>query len=73
MKELYRALPRDTQGAWRASAAEIEPFVRAAIHAGDIVLVKGSNSSKMKTIVAALENPPAVPASAQARQGLETC
>jgi UDP-N-acetylmuramoyl-tripeptide--D-alanyl-D-alanine ligase len=73
MKELHRALPRETQGAWRASAAELEPFVRAAVRAGDIVLVKGSNSSKMKTIVAALEIPHAAPTSAQVRQGLQTC
>ncbi len=69
MKELYRALPREGQGAWRSSTAELAPFVRAAVRAGDIVLVKGSNSSKMKTIVAALEDSPAGPSPAQARQG----
>jgi len=73
MKELYQALPREVQGAWRESAAELEPFVRAAIRAGDIVLVKGSNSSKMTTIVAALENPQAAPISARAQQGQEAC
>jgi UDP-N-acetylmuramoyl-tripeptide--D-alanyl-D-alanine ligase len=73
MKALYQALPRETQGAWRASAAELEPFVRAAIRAGDLVLVKGSNSSKMKTIVAALENLPPAPIPAQAQQGQEAC
>jgi UDP-N-acetylmuramoyl-tripeptide--D-alanyl-D-alanine ligase len=67
MKELYKALPREAQGGWRGTAAELEPFVRAAVRAGDIVLVKGSNSSKMKSIVAALENP------AEAREGHEAC
>jgi UDP-N-acetylmuramoyl-tripeptide--D-alanyl-D-alanine ligase len=78
MQELYRALPLNMQGGWRSNAAELEPFVRAAVRAGDIVLVKGSNSSKMKTIIAALENRNAAAHSAQARQiqsqqGLETC
>jgi len=73
MKELYRALPREVQGGWRPSAAELAPFVRAAVRAGDIVLVKGSNSSKMKTIVATLENPPAVASPAQVPQGQEAC
>jgi UDP-N-acetylmuramoyl-tripeptide--D-alanyl-D-alanine ligase len=73
MKELYRALPREAQGGWRPSAAELAPFVRAAVRAGDIVLVKGSNSSKMKTIVATLEALPAAASPAQAPQGQEAC
>lgn len=73
MKELYQALPREAQGAWRPSAAELEPFVRAAVRAGDIVLVKGSNSSKMKTIVAALESQQDAAIPAQAQQGQVAC
>ncbi len=73
MKELYRALPREAQGAWRPSAAELEPFVRSGVRAGDIVLVKGSNSTKMKTIVAALENQQGAAISAQAQQGQQAC
>jgi UDP-N-acetylmuramoyl-tripeptide--D-alanyl-D-alanine ligase len=73
MKTLYRALPPPGRGAWRPSAAELLPFVRAAVRAGDIVLVKGSNSSKMKTIVAALEELPAASRPALARQGHEAC
>jgi UDP-N-acetylmuramoyl-tripeptide--D-alanyl-D-alanine ligase len=56
MKYLYHALPRERRGIWRESAADLEPIVRAAIRGGDIVIVKGSNGSKMSPIVAALKH-----------------
>ena len=43
------------QGAWRDSAAELEDIVLAAVRAGDLVIVKGSNASRMSAIVAALK------------------
>ena len=55
MKHLFDALPQDAQGAWRDSAAELEDIVLAAVRAGDLVIVKGSNASRMSAIVAALK------------------
>lgn len=55
MKFLYDALPASMQGAWRESASLLEPVVASAVRAGDIIVVKGSNGSKMSTIVSALK------------------
>ncbi len=55
MKNLFNALPAKLQGAWRASAAELEPVVVDAVQAGDLVVVKGSNASQMHVIVDALK------------------
>jgi UDP-N-acetylmuramoyl-tripeptide--D-alanyl-D-alanine ligase len=55
MKELFQALPKALRGAWRPSASELKPFVVSAIRNGDVLLVKGSNASKMGTIVGALK------------------
>ena len=41
--------------AFAESAAALEVQVLNAIRAGDVLMVKGSNGSKMKTIVNALE------------------
>ncbi|MGB8277600.1 MAG: UDP-N-acetylmuramoylalanyl-D-glutamyl-2,6-diaminopimelate--D-alanyl-D-alanine ligase [Methylovirgula sp.] len=56
MKHLFDALPGQHQGAWRASAAELEPIVSDAVHAGDLIVVKGSNASQMHVIVKALKS-----------------
>ncbi len=56
MKHLFDALPGGLQGAWCASAAELEPIVRDAVHAGDLIVVKGSNASQMHVIVKALKS-----------------
>ena len=55
MKFMFDALPSKRQGVWRASAAELEPFVVEAVGAGDLVVVKGSNASQMHIIVNALK------------------
>ena len=55
MKAMFDALPSALQGAWRASAAELEPLVVGAVRAGDLVVVKGSNASQMQIIVNALK------------------
>ncbi|MEI9915995.1 MAG: hypothetical protein WDN29_09440 [Methylovirgula sp.] len=55
MKNLFNALPQDRRGAWCESAASLEDIVLAAVSAGDLVIVKGSNASKMSAIVAALK------------------
>lgn len=56
MKHLFDALPGTVRGAWQPSAAELEPIVVAAVHAGDMVIVKGSNASLMHAIVATLKS-----------------
>ena len=55
MKSLYDALPAPMRGAWRDSASLLEPIVAQAVKAGDIVVVKGSNGSKMSVIVGGLK------------------
>ncbi|MEJ0091984.1 MAG: UDP-N-acetylmuramoylalanyl-D-glutamyl-2,6-diaminopimelate--D-alanyl-D-alanine ligase [Methylocella sp.] len=55
VKHLFDALPKPLRGKWREAASALEPAVAAAIRAGDIVIVKGSNGSKMSAIVGALK------------------
>jgi UDP-N-acetylmuramoyl-tripeptide--D-alanyl-D-alanine ligase len=55
MKTLYDALPKKLQGAWRASAEELESPLRETIRAGDLIMVKGSNGSRMHAVVKALK------------------
>lgn len=54
-KNLFEALPSQVRGAWRDEASELVPVVEAAIQGGDMVIVKGSNASRMNAIVAALK------------------
>lgn len=53
MQRLYYAAPEAARGAHRATALELEEAVIAAIRSGDVVMVKGSNGSRMSRIVAA--------------------
>jgi len=55
MKSLFLALPPERRGVWRENAAELEDIVAAAVRTGDLVIVKGSNASRMSAIVAALK------------------
>ena len=54
-KHLFEALPGPLRGAWRDRASELVPLVGAAVKSGDMVIVKGSNASRMNAIVAALK------------------
>ena len=54
-KHLYEALPGPLRGAWRDSASDLVPIVGAAVQSGDMVIVKGSNASRMSAIVEALK------------------
>jgi len=56
MRHLFDALPAQAQGAWQANAKDLEPIVAEAIRSGDVVVVKGSNASRMHDIVAALKS-----------------
>jgi UDP-N-acetylmuramoyl-tripeptide--D-alanyl-D-alanine ligase len=52
---LWEVLPADRRGAYCGTAAELEPILFAEIGKGDVVMVKGSNGSRMGPLVAALK------------------
>jgi UDP-N-acetylmuramoyl-tripeptide--D-alanyl-D-alanine ligase len=54
MEALWDALPSHLQGGYGESAADIEEALVAAIAPGDVVMVKGSNASRMGLLVEAL-------------------
>ena len=54
MAHLYEALPGTQQGGYAKDADSLAPIVAAALRAGDVVLVKGSNGSRMGRVVEAL-------------------
>jgi UDP-N-acetylmuramoyl-tripeptide--D-alanyl-D-alanine ligase len=65
MKSLYDALPSERQGAWRDNAADLEPLVLDGVRRGDVIVVKGSNGSRMTKIIGALKQNFASPHQAQ--------
>jgi len=54
MHALWEALPANKRGAHAGDAAALEPLVAAAIRAGDTLMVKGSNGSRMGPLVKSL-------------------
>jgi len=54
MRALYEALPERKRGLWVERASDLIPRVAGLIDAGDVVLVKGSKSSKVSLIVDAI-------------------
>lgn len=54
MARLFYAAPERMRGAHRADARELEDVVLAAVAEGDVVMVKGSNGSRMTRIVEAI-------------------
>jgi UDP-N-acetylmuramoyl-tripeptide--D-alanyl-D-alanine ligase len=54
MAALMEALPASRRGGYAENADALIPIIAPALQAGDIVLVKGSNGSKMSRVVAAL-------------------
>jgi UDP-N-acetylmuramoyl-tripeptide--D-alanyl-D-alanine ligase len=56
MKRLFDKLPVERQGLWAQSSSDIERALLAEIRAGDAIMVKGSNGSRMSPIVAAIRN-----------------
>jgi UDP-N-acetylmuramoyl-tripeptide--D-alanyl-D-alanine ligase len=55
MKHLFDALPDKLRGAWRHSGAELENLLVEAVRAGDLVVIKGSNASRMGEVAKALK------------------
>lgn len=54
MKHLYDALPEDLRGDYDATASGLAPKVVRRLQANDLVLVKGSNGSRMREVVNAI-------------------
>ncbi len=54
MAALMEALPPARRGGYAENADALSPIIAGALRSGDVVLVKGSNSSKMSRVVAAL-------------------
>jgi murE/murF fusion protein len=55
MAHLFAALPVEVRGVWRESGSDLLDVVGEAIHGGDIVVIKGSNASRMGEIAKALK------------------
>ncbi len=55
MQALWEALPPARRALHRADPAGLEDAIVAAVHAGDVVMVKGSNSTRISRIVTALK------------------
>lgn len=62
MKEMFDALPADKKGLWAPTASDIEAALLEEIRAGDAVMIKGSNGSRMGPVVAALRKQAALAA-----------
>ncbi|MEA2860510.1 MAG: UDP-N-acetylmuramoyl-tripeptide--D-alanyl-D-alanine ligase [Methylobacteriaceae bacterium] len=56
MRHLFDALPERIRGQWAPRASDLHAPVIEAVHGGDIVMVKGSNGSRMGPLVAALRD-----------------
>jgi UDP-N-acetylmuramoyl-tripeptide--D-alanyl-D-alanine ligase len=55
MAALMDALPPERRGGYADNADALIPVIASSLRAGDIVLVKGSNSSRMSRVVGALK------------------
>lgn len=54
MRALFDALPESRRGAWAPDAQTLLPIVAERLRGGDIIMVKGSNGSRMGPLVRAL-------------------
>ncbi len=55
MRALWDVLPNDKRGGYAEAAAELQAVVESAIRPGDVIMVKGSNASRMGPLVEALK------------------
>lgn len=61
-RHLFDACPGEIRGLWGERSADIEAGLVEALKPGDVVMIKGSNGSKMGPLVAALKRHFAEPA-----------
>lgn len=54
MKHLWDVLPADKRGAYAQTSKELAPLLTQSVLPDDVIMVKGSNGSRMNVIVAAL-------------------
>ena len=71
MRALWDALPGAQRGGYAGTAAELEPLVLGALAPGDVIMVKGSNASRMGDLVESLKGRFA-PSAVDDRQEQET-
>ncbi len=55
MKLLFERLPASVRGGWAPAASELSETLKAAIRAGDAIVVKGSYGSRMGPLVLAIK------------------
>jgi UDP-N-acetylmuramoyl-tripeptide--D-alanyl-D-alanine ligase len=67
MKHLFDELPPRLRGAWAPKSSELLDKLAPSIGAGDLVMVKGSNGSRMGPLVAALKEKFAAPGQTRER------
>ena len=53
-RALYEAAPASMRAAWAEQSSELAAEIAATLRGGDVVMVKGSNASRMGPLVAAL-------------------
>jgi len=51
MRSLSEQLPGDLRGVWAETASDLEPLLAKSLADGDVVMVKGSNASRMGPLV----------------------
>ncbi|GAC88360.1 UDP-N-acetylmuramoyl-tripeptide--D-alanyl-D-alanine ligase [Gluconobacter thailandicus F149-1 = NBRC 100600] len=56
MRALYEALPEALRGAYAPDSRSLAPLLLNALRPGDLLLVKGSLGSRMRDVIAALDN-----------------
>jgi UDP-N-acetylmuramoyl-tripeptide--D-alanyl-D-alanine ligase len=69
MKNLFETLPRERRGGYATTAADLTEAVLKTARPGDVIMVKGSNSIRMGSIVKALKERFAGNARAAASKG----
>jgi UDP-N-acetylmuramoyl-tripeptide--D-alanyl-D-alanine ligase len=56
MEHMYNALPPEKRGVWVKTADELVGQIKSLLNAGDTVMVKGSNYTRVSRVVDAIKN-----------------